>query len=405
MRQCKDWLLTLQEYVEETESPRHFWLWAGISCIASALQRKVKLSFGMETVYPNNYIMIVALPGECRKSPPLKFMQKILQEIEASIFVDSPTKRALTKSLAEISKTTWFKAADGKPSTQCPLTIISKEFSSFLATDPKGMTEVLTDLYDSHDQWEYQTAGAGKDKLHNICINVIVATTPSWIATNLPEGAIGGGFTSRFIIVYGDDKYKWLSLPPPPPGKLYSSLKHDLMHIAQLTGTFKWDKEAYKIYDEWYQSIKETQRNLRDDRLRGFVSRMHTIMLKTAMSIRVSYEDNLILAPQDINRSIMMIESVLNTASDALGGQGAGKGAPDADRILKQIYKYKEIDYQELLQLNFRHTSKEEFDAVLATLEGMGVVTRLFANNKTTLIHKGYPRGAGKYVEKKNERI
>lgn len=400
MRQCKDWLITLKEYVEETESPRHFWLWAGICCIASALQRKVELPFGMESIYPNTYIMFVASPGECRKSPPLKFTQKILQEIEAEVFVDSPTKRALTKSLAEISKTTWFKDVTGKPSTQCPLTIISKEFSSFLATDPKGMTEVLTDLYDSHDQWEYQTAGAGKDKLHNICINVIVATTPSWIAHNLPEGAIGGGFTSRFVVVYGESKHKWLSLPPPPPAQLYRKLKNDLMHISQLAGTFKWDKEAFKLYDEWYQSIKEIQRDLKDDRLRGFVSRMHTIMLKVAMVIRTSYEDSLILTSIDIKRSITMIENVLATASDALGGQGTGKGAPDADRILKQIYKYKTIDYQELLQLNFRHTSKEEFDAVLATLEGMGVIIRIFENNKTTLIHKGYPRGRGKIKEK-----
>ena len=399
-RACDDWLATLREYIEETESPRHFWLWAGISAITSALQRKVRLPFGMEYIFPNTYIMLVALPGECRKSPPLKFVQTILQGIDIPLFVDSPTKRALTKSLAELSKTTWYKDSAGKPLTQCPMTIISKEFSSFLATDPKGMTEVMTDLYDSHDQWEYQTAGAGKDKLFNICINVIVATTPSWIATNLPEGAIGGGFTSRFVIVYGDKKHKWLSLPPPPSTKLFKDLKDDLMKIAQISGEFKWNLEAFRIYDEWYQSIQEIQRNLRDDRLRGFVSRMHTIMLKVAMALRISYSDDLTITPADIKRGIKMIEEVLDTASDALGGQGTGKGAPDADRILKQIYKYKEIGYEELLQLNFRHTSKEEFDAVLATLEGMGVITRIYENNKTTLKHKGYFRGHGKFVEK-----
>jgi len=394
-----DWLEQLQTFVEETETPRHFWLWAGINCITSALQRKVRLPFGMEYLYPNTYIMLVAAPGECRKSPPLNFTQKILQEVNVSVFVDSPTKRALTKNLAELSKTTWFKAPDGKPVTQCPMSIISKEFSSFLATDPKGMTEIMTDLFDSHDQWEYQTSGAGKDKLYNLCLNVIVATTPSWIATNLPEGAIGGGFTSRFLVVYGDEKHKWISLPPRPPDKLYKDLVKDLSAIGQLVGTFKWDKEAFRIYDEWYQSIKYKQAELRDDRLRGFLSRLHTMMLKVAMALQVSLCNQLLLTPINIRRAIVMVEEVLNKASDALGGQGTGKGAPDADRILKQLWKHKQMLYEELLQLNFRHCNKDEFDSVLATLEGMNVITRSYENNKIVIKHKPYVKGHGKLKE------
>ena len=403
MRKTKDWLSTLQEYTEETESPRHFWLWSGIFCLTSVLQRKIKLPFGMDYIYPNNYIMLVASPGECRKSPPIKLAQKLLQEIDIPLFVDSPTKRALTKSLAELSKTGWFKTADGKPITQCSMSVLSKELSSFLATDPKGMTEILTDLYDSHDQWEYQTAGAGKDKLFNLCINCFLATTPSWIAINLPEGAIGGGFTSRIVIVYGKDKHKWLSLPPPPIQKLYKNLKDDLAHIAKLTGTFTWNKEAFNLYDNWYRSIEQTQKDLKDDRLKGFLSRIHTIMLKVAMAVSVAYKDQLILTPKDIRRSIKMVESVLAGTSDALGGQGSGKGAPDADRILKQIYTAKNISYEELLQMNFRHTNKDEFDSVLATLEAMGVMTRSYDGKKTIISHKGYPKGHGTYKEKEEK--
>ena len=76
-RLCSDWIKTLGQYVEHTESPRQFWIWAGISTIASALQRKVWLPFGMETIYPCLYIMLVAHPGECRKGPPIAFSRKI----------------------------------------------------------------------------------------------------------------------------------------------------------------------------------------------------------------------------------------------------------------------------------------------------------------------------------------
>ena len=383
MRHCKDWLGTLREYVEETESPRHFWLWSGVSTIASALQRKVSLPFGMDYLYPNLYVMIVAAPGECRKSPPLNLHQKLLQKIKAPVFADSPTKRVFTQSLAQ----------------QGAMTIISKEFSSFLATDPKGMIEIMTDLYDCHDEWNYSTSGSGKDELRDLYINCIVATTPSWIANNLPEGAIGGGFTSRFVMVYGDKKYKWLSLPPEPNKKLYNNLVKDLKHISKLKGTFGWEKEAYELYDEWYRSLEQTQRNLQDDRLRSFVARMHIMVLKVAMILQVSRSDDLTLTATNISRAIKMVDMVLKTAPGALGGHGTATGGNDTERILKQIVSYREISYGELLQMNFRHTNKDEFDAVLATLEGMGVVTREFNGQQTIIKHKGYVRGYGKIKE------
>ena len=69
------------------------------------------------------------------------------------------------------------------------------------------------------------------------------------------------------------------------------------------------------------------------------------------------------------------------------------KPMPNADRILKQLYKYKEIGYEELLQLNFRHCSKEEFDEIITNLILLGVIERTYENNKTTLYHKDYKKG------------
>ena len=90
-RQCENWLKTLSQYVEETESPRVFWMWAGIYTIASTLQRKVWLPFGIETIYPCLYIMIIAPPGEVRKAGPVSVAKKLLQAVKIPVFVDSPT--------------------------------------------------------------------------------------------------------------------------------------------------------------------------------------------------------------------------------------------------------------------------------------------------------------------------
>ena len=377
-RKCEDWLWNLLDYVEDTESPRHFWLWSGISTIASALQRKVYLPFGLETIFPNLYVMLVAVPGECRKGAPLSLSKKLLTDIGISVFADSPTKRALTKSLDKARQTQTYRGEDGIPIMPSSMSVISKEFSSFLAVDPKAMIEALTDLYDSHDEWIYQTSGEGTDKLFKLCLNAFIATTPDWIANNLPEEAIGGGFTTRVCIVSGKEKYKWISLPPPPDEEIYNKLKHDLKTINQkLIGKFRWGDEAYDYYDAWYNTIPAKTKQLRDTRLRGNLSRIHIASLKVAMCLHVSYSDELVIEIHDLEKAIKVLENSLATASEALSGHGRSRTAVDVEKVSRQLRVHQEMSFSDLLEINFRDTNRPELTLVLETLEGMNHIELL----------------------------
>lgn len=352
-------------------------MWSGISTIASALQRKVWIPFGLDNLYPNLYIMLVAPPGRCRKGPPITLAKKMLTEIQSPVFVDSPTKRALTKYMDSLRKTEMYlDPVKGIPVPHCSLALISKELSSFLAVDPKSMIEVLTDLYDSHEEWEYQTAGEGKDTLYRVCVNCFFATTPTWMATNLPEESIGGGFTSRYILVSGKDKYKKVPIPPTPPDALYKELIGDLDRISRLVGEFKWDDEAEQIYRNWYNSIEDQVKETKDERLHGYLERIHIMAIKTAMSLHVAEEDSLIILPKDITTSINLLQRVLDTAGEALGAHGRSEVAIDVDRIMGQLRLLGETPFTELLRMNYRHTDKIELGQILDTIEGMGYIRR-----------------------------
>jgi hypothetical protein len=316
--------------------------------------------------------MLVALPGECRKGGPLSLSKRFLEEIGIPVFADSPTKRALTKSLDKVRRNQMFKMPDGTPVVHSSMSIISKEFSSFLAVDPKAMIEALTDLYDSHDEWTYQTSESGTDKLYKLCVNAFIATTPDWIANNLPEEAIGGGFTTRVMIISGKDKYKWISLPPPPDEKLHIKLRHDLKKIGSLVGEFEWGTGSYAYYDKWYNSIPGKTKALKDSRLRGNLSRAHIAVLKAAMCIHVARSDDLVIEVQDLEYAIRMIEESLNTASEALSGHGRSRTAVDVDKVLRQLKVNEKIHFKDLLMINYHDTNKPELTEVLVTIEGMG---------------------------------
>lgn len=373
-RKLKSWLTALETYVEDTEAPREFWLWSGIFCVCAALQRRVWVPFGMENLYPNIYVMLVAPPGKCRKGGPPTLMKRLLQEIEIPVAVDSTSKRALTMELVEISKTQAFPFQGGQRS-QTPVAIISKEMSSLLAIDPKGMIEILTDLFDSHDEWKYKTSSQGHDYLFGVCLSCLIATTPTWLAANLPAEAIGGGFTSRFVIITGYDKYKLVPIPPTPDELLYQNLLYDLNCIATLVGEFEWPQESRDVYTKWYNEIGTLPTKVKDERLHGYIERMHIMALKTAMAIHVSYSDQLIILPEDMFTAVNLVSKVLYSASDALGGQGRSSEGPEIDKIKTQMKTLQKMSFSKLLQLNYRdvgnHTKLRE---IMETLVAMRFV-------------------------------
>ena len=102
-RVLPDWLKGLAEYVEDSEAPRLYFLWSGIITLAATLQRRVWIPYGLEEIFPNLYVMLVANPGE-RKAAPISIAKKLLESAEIPVAVDSTSKRALTKELAEIYK-------------------------------------------------------------------------------------------------------------------------------------------------------------------------------------------------------------------------------------------------------------------------------------------------------------
>lgn len=377
-RFCKSgWLETLERYVEETESPRRFWLWSGIFTICAALQRRVWAQFGMENIYPGLYLLTVAEPGWVRKGPPVGLAKKMLQEIDAAVFVDSPSKRALTQALSELSISQHFEFK-GTPIAQSAMAVISKEMSSLLAIDPKGMIEALTDIYDTHDDWTYKTAHKGEDKIRNVCLCCYIATTPGWMSRNLPEEAIGGGFTSRFVIVHADRRYKHVPWPPPPPADLYKALISDLAVIKRLKGPFKVDPAAHDLYVKWYETLKDKALKIGDERVYSNYSRAHVIAVRVAMALHTSYSNELIITEQDMHRAITLLEAAYKSAPGAFASHGRSQYGYDTDKIRLQIKLLRAVTFSELLKRNYRNTDKITLKAILENLEAMGHIQQQF---------------------------
>lgn len=383
-RRCQNWLDELSLYVKQTESPKHFWIWSGIFVLCAAMQRKIWLPFGLDALFSNIYLLLVAPPGVCRKGAPVGLAHKLLTKAEIPIAVDSSTKRTLTREMAELSRVQMFEW-EGDTENHCSIAIISKELSSLLATDPKGIIELFTDLYDSHQVWQYKTNTQGNDYLYGVCVNALLATTPDWMGRNLPPEAIGGGWASRAIIVYGDTKDQRITIPPPPPRNAWKNLIHDLGIISQLKGPFSFHPSAYQKFDKWYNSLDTDYKWVNDHRLYSFVERMHIQVLKVAMALHVAYSDELVLLPGDIQVAIDMLNTILGNCSKALGGHGRAELGSQVHKILQQIRAKKKISLRKLIQMNYTDATYKDFEDIVNTIKNMetNIQSRQDSNGET----------------------
>ena len=204
-RELNDWISAYLKYVENTEPPISYHTWTAVSMIAGALQRKVYLNWGHDTIYPNMYIVLIGPSGRARKGTAMNIGKDILKDIGISMTSESITREALIRDMKD-AVTNFPDATTGKVRFHCSLTALSEELSVFLGQNDIKFLADLTDWYDSRDSWTYRTKGSGTDKIQGVCFNILGATAPDWLQSILPQEAVGGGFTSRIIFVVEETK-------------------------------------------------------------------------------------------------------------------------------------------------------------------------------------------------------
>lgn len=322
-----NWLNWYSEYTKESESPNSFHLWTGLSVLASAVRRNVWLNQGTYILYPNLYVILVGPPGRVRKSTSIRLGRRLLLGVEGIQFsADSITREELIRQLGKISTT----------SKQAALTIHSTELSSLIEPSGVKMIQFLTDIYDGDFKWRYATKGQGRDTINNPVLNILAATTPTWIAEGLPADVIGHGFTSRITFIYAEDRRYLRPFPREPSGQLIKDLTADLDHISRLEGPFEWGPGAKDVYDKIYTEIDESKPE--DYRIEGFHNRKDIHVLKIAMLFSISESDDLILTPNFIEAAYASLNEIEETMGKTFSAVGKYEHAADFERVLAAIY-------------------------------------------------------------------
>lgn len=350
----------------------HFW--SGVSAIAGALRRKVWLDMKSFKWHVNHYVIIVAPPGVVSKSTTSGISMNLLRQVDGIKFgPEVVTWPALVTAFAQSHEMFMWPQDSGDMYGQCALTLESSEFGNLINPQDREMIDLLVTLWDAKTGgFSKVTKKDGKETVENPWINLIACTTPAWIAGNFPEYVIGGGFTSRCLFVYCEEKFKELAYPdevaPPDYDNIQKKLVEDLNHIYNnLCGPYKLHPLAREWGKEWYHTHRvKPPEILRDSRFGGYLARKQTHLHKLAMILAAARRDELIIMPDDLQVASKMISDLEADMPKVFSKIGRSEESIQAERLLDFIRRSGEISYVDAYRYVHLHFPQlKDFEGIL----------------------------------------
>lgn len=304
-------------YCSKMESPELYIEFSFYSLIASCLQRRVWISRDDFELYPNLYIIFVGPPGT-GKSIAARVNIKILEKFKTPNPLDKteeldliPTApdttslEALTFRLGKRSQT--FSPEKGVLKVHTSLTFISEELGNLFQQNTFNLINFFNQGYDSGD-YKKELKYGGNDYIKKMCLNLLAATNPGWMAKAIQYGIIEQGLASRAIFIAGGDlRYRNTFYDPEPAQKeALAYISKYCLELTKINGQCTWTNEAELYLKNWWE--KDYHKINNDKKLDHYYSRKKLHVMKLALVI--NFADSL-------TNKIIQISSV-QKALDAL---------------------------------------------------------------------------------------
>jgi hypothetical protein len=268
---------------------------------------------------PNFYIILVGPPGIAAKSTSISMGMDLLTQVKGIKFgPESMTWQKLARSLSDAIEHVEFvngKGIKDRVAMSC-LTIQVSELGTFIHAEDDQLLSFLIRMWDGQrDRFRHETVGGGAVEIDNPWLNVIGATTPSWLKANFPESMVAGGLTSRVVFVYGDKKRSLIPYPDEIIGEAeYATLRTDLIsdlaEISKLAGPYQLSSFAREWGRAWYADHNNPDLrppHLASERFGGYLARKQTHLHKFAIILSAAKRNSLVVEEDDLKESDAII--------------------------------------------------------------------------------------------------
>lgn len=367
-----DFISAYMEYVglDTSEAPAIYHRWTCVSIIAALLGRQVHIPFGHSIIYPNHYMMLMGEPG-ARKGSAMGIGKHLLKKVGYGRFAaDKTSKERFLMDMKQIDVSPGDAIEEFEMlSFEEPAEtyIMSGEFTDFIGQNNMEFVTMLTNLWDNLPEYSQPKITGKSVKVEKPTVNLLGANTVQGFTLAFPPEALGNGFLSRMIMVYGEATGVKVAWPAPPDPMFTELLVHHMKDIAQtIKGEMTVSKDAYNLAEVIYAK----QIPVDDPRFSHYDTRRHTHLLKLSMIIAAS-ELQTIIQTKHMIRANTMLAAAEKRMPLALGEYGKSKHSDVANAILQFLSKkILPVQPTEIYKHVFRDLPKQsELAEVLAGLK------------------------------------
>ena len=415
------------------ETPTLSVVWSALYIMASAIKREAWIKWVPRPLYPNLYMLVIGPAGRVKKTtavvdiglPILEGFQRFVRDVNISrmktivVLKDKATPEAMLEAMLPENRPGddhYIVQANGEFVTDrngkavvyrktSETSIVISELSTFLTKRSygEGTLQLLIDLYDARDTWEWRTMSKGVKYLRKTCTSFVAGTTVDGMRNSIPAAAMGDGFMSRAIPVYVPHTKRRYPMPSIVKGApTTDELQRRLAWVCEKgVGEFRLSKEAQKTYEKWYAFNHIAME--RNPGLSGAMSRMSTNLLKVALLLRLNRYDGMgpEIELEDLEDAIRLMDVTYSSMPFLLSQLDPDVIMSEAGRLYDFVERHGKIKRRSALSsLRIR---ADLLTAAVEELCARGVMKVLFEG-------KSYAHPAGRteeeyvYVEDKDDR-
>lgn len=250
----KNFLTLFMHAAGESEVPRPFIFWAGMSLLAASVADRIWLEPDRgRKVTPNLYVFLLGPSGTGKEYAVHLAAKYAAKWPKTNTYGGSATSQYLLKHLARK-----HKVEGGWEYVNTKLYFVTEELA--MCTRPgeqaHDLVTTMTGLYKGAPYPYRKGTVTGDDfTIPNPCLNWIAGSTDDWLVKTIGRDAVMGGFTARLVTVRARRDYNTRYPSMHFPEDLEEVREHLHQRVGAYTeieGGFTIGPEAREIHDSWY---------------------------------------------------------------------------------------------------------------------------------------------------------
>jgi hypothetical protein len=338
-RKLPSWIAAFEEYCDGLSSPPTFKRWAALSCLAGALERKLWVRTLGSDLHPNLYVCFVAPPG-IGKTVAISQTEHLWRGLTGHhVAPTSITKAALIDALNDATRRI-VRQAEIPPFVEFnSLLIIAGELGVLIPGYDNDFMNTLTAIYDGHPYAERRRSKDLKFGIPAPQLNLLGATTPSYLNAVMPEGAWDQGFLSRTLLIYSGDRIiRNLFDERDNNEALYKELLSDLKIIGDYFGKCSFSPDAASAIGNWHIAGGPPVPD--HPKLAHYLTRRTAHALKLCMVAAVSRIDfNFTIERDDVDSAITWLLEAEESMPDIFRAMQSGGDSAAIDECWHMVWQ------------------------------------------------------------------